>query len=84
MALISVKTVAGRKAFTDPTNAKEIPSDRFIRVARNAHIDRLIAVHGDLIVQPEEPAQTAAPEPVDAPAETPAKANSVTLAKIGG
>lgn len=52
MAIIKVKAVEGRIARRSK-NGDFIPSDRFVRVEHTPYIDRLIHVHGDLLVEPE-------------------------------
>jgi hypothetical protein len=53
---IRVKALPDRIVKTAP-NGDFIPSDRFVTVEFTNYVDRLINVHGDLIVEEEKPAE---------------------------
>lgn len=63
MPLVTVKAAPGRTAVTAPRGGRDIPSDRFITIERTPFIDRLIRIHGDLIVKDDKPAAAAAAAP---------------------
>jgi hypothetical protein len=52
--MIRVKTAEGRIARTSP-RGDFIPTEYYINVELTGYVQRLIEVHGDLIVEPEEP-----------------------------
>lgn len=56
---VSVKTKAGRVAFSAPRGGEAIPHDRYIAVERTPWIERLISVHGDIEVEPVRSAPAA-------------------------
>lgn len=54
MATIFVRCLPDRVANTAPSGGRPIPRDRFIPVQDTPWIRRLIAVHGDIEVQPDD------------------------------
>ena len=59
---VSVKAVEGRIARSAP-DGPFIPHNEFVTVAHTHYVDRLINVHGDVIVEPEAKAKPAIAEP---------------------
>ena len=57
METVKIRTKEGRRAFTDAACKREIPHDRFIPVVVDAHIRRLIDIHGDVEVAAEAEAE---------------------------
>lgn len=63
---VRVKTVAGRIARESP-RGDYIPTDRYVSVKNTPYIQRLLTVHGDIILEPEEKGKVVkAPKPAEA------------------
>lgn len=63
MQTVSVKAVEGRVVREDP-KGPFVPSDRYVTIPLTKYVQRLIDVHGDLVV---EPIKTPPTKPVEAP-----------------
>lgn len=66
MSKIYVRAVHGRIARESPQGAF-IPDNAFVPVQHTAYIDRLINVHGDIQVKPQESAAKKVTAPSTAP-----------------
>jgi hypothetical protein len=53
---VRVRTVEGRVARESP-RGEYIPTDRFVTVRRTPYIERLLYVHGDIVLEPTAEAQ---------------------------
>lgn len=71
---LSVKAKAGRIAFTEPRNGKQIPHDRYISVDDTPWIRRLLEHHEDITLEPTKASSDTKNASADKPKTNPAPA----------